>query len=81
MTNSISYGKCVIHAESFELMPACGWIPRFTLIYPERSLLCRDHLDKLFASKEEADKFALGDAMDWIDDHEQSVAEPTLPSS
>ena len=28
---------------------------------------CRDRLDKVFSSKEEADEFALEDAMQWID--------------
>jgi hypothetical protein len=78
MASYFSYRNCVIHVQSFELTNACGWIPRFTLTCRNRTLLCRDRLDEVFSSKDEADKFALGEAMDWIDDREPTVAEATL---
>ena len=81
MGDPISYSNYAIQAQSFELLPSGGWIPRFTLTSPDRGLLCRDRLDKVFASKDEADEFALKDAIDWIDDHQESVARPTAPSS
>jgi hypothetical protein len=73
MANPISYSKYVIRTQSFELMPSGGWIPRFTLTCPERGLLYRDRLDKAFPSKREADDFALENAMDWIDNNEETV--------
>ena len=73
MGRTISYINCVIHIQSFELMPSSGWIPRFTLTCSDNSLLCRDRLDKVFLSQDEADEFALTDAMDWIDNHSRAV--------
>lgn len=78
MASYLCYRNCVILVQSFELMNACGWIPRFTLTCPDRSLLSRDRLDEVFSSKDDADKFALGEAMDWIDDREATVAETAL---
>ena len=73
MGKSISYGNCVIHLQSFELLPRGGWIPRFTLTGCDHSMLCRDRLDQVFPSKEEADEFALRDAVEWIDDRERTA--------
>lgn len=81
MASYLCYRNSVLLVQSFELMNACGWIPRFTLTCPDRTLLCRDRLDEVFSSKDEADKFALGEAMDWIDDREPTVAEATLSLS
>jgi hypothetical protein len=81
MANHLCYRNCVILVQSFELMNACGWIPRFTLTCPDRTLLSRDRLDEVFSSKDDADKFALGEAMNCIDDREPTVAEATLSLS
>ena len=81
MEEFVSYGNCVIQMQSFELMPGGGWIPRFTLCCPDRSMLSRDRLDKVFPSKDEADEFALGDAVDWLDGDERAVPKDAAPSS
>jgi hypothetical protein len=80
MGNPISYSNYVIRTQSFELVPSGGWIPRFTLACPERGLLCRDRLDKAFPSKDKADEFALEDAINWIDNHDETVARSMAPS-
>lgn len=73
MGKSGAYGNFVIQIQSFELLPSGGWIPRFTLRSSDDSMLCRDRLDQVFPSKEEADEFALKDAVEWIDDRERSA--------
>ena len=67
MQTSIPYRHCLIHIESFQLSRTSGWIPRFTLMHENHVLSGRDRLDKVFVSKDEADEFALEDAMRWID--------------
>jgi hypothetical protein len=72
MQNTFSYRNCLIHIESFQLTESSGWIPRYTLMRQGMSdwnaaLSCRDRLDKVFWSKDEADEFALEDAMQRID--------------
>lgn len=73
MAESGSYGDFVIQIQSFELLRRGGWIPRFTLTGSDHSMLCRDRLDQVFPSKEEADEFALRDAVEWIDDRERTA--------
>ena len=67
MQSNIPYRNCLIHIESFQLTHSSGWIPRFTLTQQDNVLSGRDRLDKVFLSKDEADEFALADAMQWID--------------
>ena len=80
MENYISYSNWIIQTQSFEKIPTGGLIPRFKLKFPVRGLLCRDRLDKVFSSKDEADEFALEEAMDWIDKDEETVARSTASS-
>lgn len=81
MGKSVSYGNCIIHLQSFELRPSGGWVPRFSLSGPDCSPLCRDRLDKVFPSKDEADEFALKDAVDWLDGRERAAAKGASLSS
>ena len=73
MKSSLAYKNCLIHIESFQLTHSSGWIPRYTLMHQDTESewnaapSCRDRLDKVFWSKDEADEFALEDAMQWID--------------
>ena len=67
MQNSFPYRNCLIHIDSFQLTDNSGWIPRFTLTREDDATSRRDRLDKVFGSKDEADEFALEDAMQWID--------------
>jgi hypothetical protein len=65
--NNIPYRNCLIHIESYQLTHSSGWIARFKLTRQDDVLSGRDRLDKVFLSKDEADEFALKDAMQWID--------------
>jgi hypothetical protein len=73
MESSISYKKCLIRGESFQLPQSDSWIPRYTLMREDdvsesaESLMHHDRLDKVFWTKNEADEFALEDAMQWVD--------------
>jgi len=73
MKNSISYKNCLIHAESFQLILSSGWIPRYALTRHDDSnswngaTSHHDRLDQVFCTENEADTFALQDAMLWID--------------
>ena len=73
MNTSLAYKSCFIHIESFQLTYGSGWIPRFKLTRQNTQSgwgdapSYRDRLDKVFLSKDEADEFALEDAMQWID--------------
>jgi hypothetical protein len=67
MNSSLAYKNCLIHIESFQLTHSSGWVPRFTLTRQDDVPSGRDRLDKVFLSKDEADEFALEDAMQWID--------------
>ena len=67
MKSSLAYKNCLIYIESFQLTQSSGWIPRYTLTRQDEIPSGRHRLDKTFLSKDEADKFALEDAMHWID--------------
>ena len=67
MQSNIPYRNYLIHIESFQLSHSSGWIPRFTLTRQDEIPSGRDRLDKVFPSKDEADEFALEDAMHCID--------------
>jgi len=74
MKTSISYKNCLIRSESFQLAKSGGWIPRYTLTLQEAGNRWNgtpshhDRLDQVFWTENEADKFALQDAMLWIDE-------------
>jgi hypothetical protein len=74
MKNSISYKNCLIRGESFQLARSSGWIPRYTLTRQNGwnkwngAPSHHDRLDQVFWTENEADKFALQDAMRWIDE-------------
>jgi hypothetical protein len=74
MKNSICYKNCLIRGESFQLAQGSGWIPRYTLTRLDArnkwngAPFHHDRLDQVFLSENEADTFALQDAMRWIDD-------------
>jgi hypothetical protein len=78
MNTSLAYKSCFIHIESFQLTHSSGWIPRFKLTRQDvqnewdNTPSYRDRLDKVFLSKDEADEFALEDAMQWIDQNGRS---------
>jgi hypothetical protein len=73
MKNSISYKNCLIRGESFQLGQSRGWIPRYTLTRQDArnkwngTPSHHDRLDQVFGTEDEADRFALQDAMRWID--------------
>lgn len=76
--NSIYYKNCLIRGESFQLAESSGWIPRYTLTRQDvrnkwnGTPSHHDRLDQVFWTENEADKFALQDAMRWIDENSQS---------
>jgi hypothetical protein len=73
MKSSISYKNCLIRSESFQLSQSSSWIPRYTLTRQDTnskwngSPSHHDRLDKVFWTENEADEFALQDAMRWVD--------------
>jgi len=73
MKSSISYKNCLIRSESFQPAQSTGWIPRYTLTLQgakndlKGALSHHDRLDQVFSTENEADEFALQDAMQWID--------------
>jgi len=80
MKNSLSYKNCVIQGESFQLAQNNGWIPRYSLARPgadKRSTaapLHYDRLDQVFCTEDEADSFALQEAVRWIDENIQPAS-------
>jgi hypothetical protein len=75
MKNSMSYKNCLIRGESFQLTQSSGWIPRYILTsldvrngrsYPPSH---HDRLDQVFLAQHEANRFAIEDAMQWIDEN------------
>ena len=73
MKSIISYKNRLIRGESFQLTQSSNWIPRYTLTlqgasnHQNGALSHHDRLDKVFRTENEADEFALQDAMRWID--------------
>jgi len=73
MKSSISYKNCLIRSESFQLMQSNSWIPRYSLMRQDTdnkrdgAPSHHDRLDKVFWTENEADEFALQDAMQWVD--------------
>ncbi|HEY7716448.1 MAG TPA: hypothetical protein VIE90_18185 [Candidatus Binatia bacterium] len=71
MKDSIHYKNCLIRGDSFQFAQSNGWIPRYTLMSDQSDGIPSHHdrLDKVFSTQNEADKFAVRDAMRWIDEH------------
>ena len=73
MKSSVPYKNFLIRSESFQLAQSNGWIPRYSLMRQDtnsernRTPSRHDRLDKVFWTENEADEFALQDAMQWID--------------
>jgi hypothetical protein len=73
MKHDISYKNCLIRSGSFQLAQSNSWIPRFILTRQNSkgegkgARSHHDRLDKVFFTENEADEFALEDAMRWID--------------
>jgi hypothetical protein len=75
MKSSLFYKNCVIQSESFQLSQSSGWIPRYSLARQEADkrsnaapLHC-DRLDQVFYTEDQADSFAIEDAVRWIDEN------------
>jgi hypothetical protein len=73
MKRNISYKNCLIRSESFQLTQSSSWIPRSIVTCDHRvserdgNPSRHDRLDKVFWTENEADEFAVQDAMRWID--------------
>ena len=73
MKPSLSYKNCLIRTESFQVAQSSSWIPRYILMRQSTDGNSsgepshRDRLDKVFWTENEADEFALQDAVEWID--------------
>lgn len=73
MITSRSYRNCLIRSESFQLAQRDSWIPRYALTRQDLDSVqnaapsYHDRLDMVFWTVDEADEFALQDAMRWID--------------
>lgn len=73
MKRDISYKNYLIRSESFQLTQSSSWIPRYILTRLNSNAegngapSHHDRLDKVFWTENEADEFALEDAMRWID--------------
>ena len=75
MKSKMSYKNCLIHGESFQLGQSGSWVPRYALTRLNSDSASNaapshhDRLDKVYWTEEEADAFALHDAMQWVDSH------------
>ena len=73
MKYTLSYKDCLIRTESFQVAESSSWIPRYVLTRQGANGNAsgppsyRDRLDKVFWTENEADDFALQDAVQWID--------------
>jgi predicted membrane chloride channel (bestrophin family) len=73
MKSSISYQNCFIRSESFQREKNGKWIPQYTLRRQDSKNEVNDflshqaQLEKVFATENAADDFALQEAMKWID--------------
>lgn len=73
MKRILSYKNCLVRGESFQLAQSSNWIPRYSLTLQgansnsQGALSHHDRLDQVFCTENEADEFALQDAMRWID--------------
>lgn len=72
MKRNVSYKNCLIRCESFQLTQGSSWIPR-SIVTCENRVSERwkpsrhDRLDQVFWTENEADEFAVQDAMRRID--------------
>jgi hypothetical protein len=73
MKRNFSYKDCLIRSDSFQLSQSSSWIPRYILTRENRESegndtpSSHDRLDKVFGTENEADEFAVQDAMRRID--------------
>ena len=73
MKSSISYKNCLVRSESYQRALGGRWIPQYTLTRQDTKNKWNgtpshhSQLDKSFLNENEADEFALQDAMLWID--------------
>lgn len=73
MKPGVSYKNCFIGSESFQLGQSSGWIPRYVLtchdmnVEGNRTPSYHDRLDQAFLTEQEADEFAVEEAIRWID--------------
>lgn len=73
MKNSVPYKNCSIRTESFRREKNGTWIPQYTVTLPETGRKPTDfpshqyQFNQAFPTEAEADAYALGKAMEWID--------------
>ena len=73
MKNGIPYKNCSIRTESFRREKNGSWIPQYTVTLPETGRKPTDfpshqyQFNQAFPTEAEADAYALGKAMEWID--------------
>jgi len=71
--NSVPYKNCSIRTESFRREKNGTWIPQYTVTLPETGRKPTDfpshqyQFNQAFPTEAEADAYALGKAMEWID--------------
>lgn len=73
MKNSVPYKNCSIRTESFRREKNGTWIPQYTVTLPEtgrKPTAFPSHqyqFNEAFPTEAEADAYALGKAMEWVD--------------
>jgi hypothetical protein len=75
MKNGISYKSSVIRTESFQRELQGSWIPQYTVIGPKTESTGKGRnfpshqyqFNEAFATEGEAEAYALGKAMEWVD--------------
>jgi hypothetical protein len=73
--NNVPYKNCVVYTESFQREKNGAWIPQYSVTRPktENTGKGRDfpshqyQYNEAFPNEAEADAYALGKAMEWID--------------
>lgn len=73
MKNDISYKNCVIRGESFQREKNGAWVAQYTVTLPEAARKANKfpssqyQFEEAFPTEREADAYALGRAMEWVD--------------
>jgi hypothetical protein len=73
--NGVPYKNCLIHTESFQREKNGAWIPQYTLVRPKTESTGKGsdfpshqyQFNEAFPSETEADAYAFGKAMEWVD--------------
>jgi len=73
--NSVPYKNCSIRTESFQREKNGTWIPQYTLARPKTESTGKGsdfpshqyQFNEAFPTESEADAYALGKAMEWVD--------------